>query len=151
MSTWVHGLKKQMMLQLCQQLPLISITRNNDRDNRFTNNGAEMGISFPWQTSVIYRTKHCCRPFSQNKFSICFNNKGPTNNCARPEVRKQMAVPNAFPSMRMANSVYKSSIFTYGGNLQGHQLLVWNAVFSLHTVHYRKSVQRGGTSSSAAR
>ena len=37
------------------------------------------------------------------------------------------------------HSVYKSSIYTYGGNLQGHQLLVWKAVFSLHTVHYRKS------------
>lgn len=111
-----------MMLPLCQQLPaLLSITRNNDREEVFTHTETEMGISFSWQTSVIYRTKHCCRKFPQNKFSTCLNNKGPTNNCARPEVRKQMAAPNAFPSKRMAQSVYEGSIFTYGGNLQGHQ------------------------------
>lgn len=62
--------------------------------------------------------------FSQNKFPTCLNNKGPTNNCLRPEVWKQMAASNTFPSKHMAQSVYKSSIYTYGGNLQGHQLLV---------------------------
>lgn len=72
----VHCLPKQMMLPLCQQLPeLLFITRNNDK---------EEGIPFPWQTSVIYRTKHCCRKFSQNKFSICLNNKGPTKQLCTP-------------------------------------------------------------------
>lgn len=65
-----------MMLPLCQHLPaLLSITKNNDREGVFTHTETEMGISFLWQTSVIYRTKHCCRKFSQNKFSICLNNK----------------------------------------------------------------------------
>lgn len=37
----------------------------------------------------------------------------------------------------MAQSVYKSIIYTYGGKLQGHQLLVWNEVFFLQTAYYK--------------
>lgn len=90
----------------------------------FTNKGAEMGISFPWQTSVITEQNTVAGLFPKINSLFASTTKGPTNNCARPEIRKQMAAPNAFPSKRMAQSVYKSSIFTYGGNLQGHQLLV---------------------------
>lgn len=73
-----------MMCPLCQRLlPLLSVTRNNDMVEAFTHTDAEMGISFPWLTLVIFRTKHCCRKCAQNKFSICLNNK---EHKQRPEV-----------------------------------------------------------------
>lgn len=56
--------------------------------------------------------------YSQNKCFIYLNNKEPQNNCAHPEVRKQMATPNTFSSKPMAQSVYKSIIYTYGGKLK---------------------------------
>lgn len=33
----------------------------------------------------------------------------------------------------MAQGIYKSSIYTYGGNLQEHRVVVWHAVSILHT------------------
>lgn len=54
MSTWVAAVRKQIMLPLCQRLPVLpSISRKNEKEEVFTNTG-----SFPWQTSVIYWTKH---------------------------------------------------------------------------------------------
>lgn len=54
MSTWVAAVRKQIMLPLCQQLPVLpSISRKNEKEEVFTHTG-----SFPWQTSVIYWTKH---------------------------------------------------------------------------------------------
>lgn len=61
---------------------------------------------------------------------------------AHPEVQKQMATPNTFSSKPMAQSVYKSIIYTYGGKMQAHQLLVWNEVFFLQTVYYKRVFQQ---------
>lgn len=86
-------------------------------------------------------TNRSLTKYSQNKCFIYLNNKEPENNCAHPEVRKQMATPNTFSS-KPIRSVYKSIIYTYGGKLQGHQLLVWNEVFFLQTVYYKRVFQQ---------
>lgn len=73
-------------------------------------------------------TNRSLTKYSQNKFFIYLNNKEPQKQLRSPWGSE---TPNTFSSKPMAQSVYKSIIYTYGGKLQGHQLLVWNEVFCL--------------------